>query len=206
MSHILDESALLSETVRQNVINGITGYRSNERFHLESLDTRQLANEALRRRVHWIARPVSDWVHVRRATFFPESESANPVQRVLTSERFIPRLSFVAESVQDGINKAGEQLQIAQLAEFTINRIGINYMHGRRNRISEIPTHTDVATESGAVVILRLSEGPSTSIVDNNTQIIFCKDVCDLLQVEQYEHGISSNLLRVSATFANLKT
>ena len=200
----VDTTKEISNVVKHGVIMGIYESRGYGEFQIDGIDTAQLARESLQWRTRMLARPVSDWTHVKRATFFPD-EQEGLAQNVFSAKRFVPKLAEAATLIQQGVRSAGEELDIEPLASYSINRIGINYMFGKRKRQSEIPPHTDVETQHGVVVVLRLSEGPSTRIVNNNTQVIFSHDVCRAYDMPQYEHGVTTNLRRISATFAELR-
>ncbi len=197
----------IQRQVCDTTLEALSSRRAFFETRIEEIPTAELAEEAMRRRARWLARPIRDWHRVNRATFFPEGHKDSISQRILSADRYVPRLSMVSGHIAAGLRKAGEEFGegAESLAEYDVSRLGVNYMKGLRDDPAVIPKHLDVAEERGAVVVLPLQHSVGTWICGSNIQVIFGSGLCRNLQMFQHEHGVESSHLRVSATIADLR-
>lgn len=197
----------ISQELTDLTLDALTSRKSHFEARIEGIPTSDLAREAMRLRTRMLARPVRAWHRVNRATFFPGEHANTFIGRALRAETHAPLLTKTAECISDGLRSAGSEFGAGaeSLASYDMSRIGINYMKGSRDEPAKIPDHYDPPEELGAVVVLTLQHSVGTVICGENIHVVFGADVCKNLGMFHYEHGVTSNSLRVSATIADLR-
>jgi hypothetical protein len=161
------------------------------------------------------------WKNVKRVTFFGSSNLADwsnkhrYVARLFSSRLWLPDTELVKNRFADALSACGKASSnlngsdcISSIANLDFNRVGINRMNGRPGDKALIVDYVSSPAEVGAVVVMDLfREGMSQAnyLIDNNVTVIFGKNTCDELGIEQTVNGLETAHFRLSATFAELQ-
>ena len=143
------------------------------------------------------------WRRVTRTLPLFVDPPERSLKRLLNAKQWVPAALRASKAIEVALEAASESTGIPEI-KTDFNRIGVHRMKGTEVHPAVIGRHVDTEREVGVVAVLSIEGQGENSVADSPgiLALVACKNLCDVLGIDQYMHGAESHEPRTSYTFA----